>query len=132
MNRHELPPEAGAGSDIERIKARIREQPFTRSNQWRWLRWPFVIGAACGLALGLWRIVDHVSNSAISLVGNGTFLFVDICLMILFCAIGSVCFSLAAYGCVIFFRPVYIALRYSPAEFEREYGSTVERTHKSL
>jgi hypothetical protein len=124
MNRINLPPEATDGTEIERIKARIRQQRFTRFAPRRWLRWTFGIGAGSGLTLGLWQMAHRYLAPAWSgpMVGFGTSPVDDVISALLYGVVGGFGLSLVAVGLFAFFRPAYVALFYSPEEFEREYG----------
>ena len=126
MNPLNLPPELPNDSDVERIKARIREQRFVLVDRRRVLLWSFGIGAACGVLLGIWRAADHYVRSTVGGQSGGFYFAIDwvgdlfiIGLLAAACGVGL---SILVVGLMRFFRPLYIAFRYSPEEFERQYG----------
>ena len=71
MNPPNLPPDLPNDSDVERIRARIREQRFVLVDKRRVLLWSFGIGAACGVLLGIWRAADHYVRSTVGGQGGG-------------------------------------------------------------
>jgi hypothetical protein len=129
MSPTHLLPEAANDADLQRIKARIRRGRFALFNADRLVVRSSLIGGACGLlgglgytayilspaasAPGVFRYpLDTISAIAVgSVVGGG-----------LIGLISGYGFALLIIGLIRFFRPVYVALVYSPEEFEREYG----------
>jgi hypothetical protein len=129
MSPTQFPPETATEADLQRIKARIRGGRFALFDAVRLITRSSLIGGACGLLGGLGYAAYILSPAASapaafrypldtmaavavgSVVGGGV--------------IGLICgygFALLIIGLIRFFRPVYVALRYSPEEFERQYG----------
>jgi hypothetical protein len=128
MNQPMLPSDAGNDTDLQRIKARIRGERFVLFDSWRLLLWSVGIGAVSGALVGLWRsiaaMMKHAPGPGVSFpmealvgvaIGN-----VTACVLIGGLA-GLMLFFLVL-GLISVFRPVYVALRYSPEEYERQYG----------
>lgn len=133
MKQPILPADAANDTDLQRIKARIRKEPFVLFRSSRLFLWCVGIGAAGGTVIGLWlfmatllerrpvaatslpleTLVVGAMTSAIAGLGIGGF-------------VGLILGGLALFLFAVF-RPVYVALRYSPEQFEREYGDRLPR-----
>lgn len=115
-------------TDLERIKARIRRERFVRFDRGRFSLWMMLFGVVCGVAAGAWWCVSYLQTQTIipggvPLTGE---VIAETVIVALFWGvfIGGACglvLALLALGLISMFRPVYVALFYSPEEFERQY-----------
>jgi ABC-type Fe3+-siderophore transport system permease subunit len=129
MNQLELPTHMLSDSDVERIKARIRRQRFTLFDVWQLRVWIMLVGAIVGVTGALWWFVTDLLryNAAMTPkpLSLGSILGSAFQVVIAGSALGAVVgfmIWLAILGLFNFFRPVYVALFYSPEEFERQYA----------
>jgi hypothetical protein len=126
MKQMNFPPDLANDSDLERIKARIRGQRFVLLDKKRIIGWSTGIGTACGVLLGIWVTVSHYVYS-VTKVPSGVFglavdLVVGTFIAGLLGAVVGVGLGRIVVGFVRFFHPTYVALCYSPEEFELQYG----------
>jgi hypothetical protein len=133
MNRINLPPEALADTDIERIKARIRGRRFVLFEFLQVVNRTVQLGAVCGLVGGVLGFLHELlpffkqgalpSLSTIAEAG-----FTSALLGAVLGPGGALGLLLVTYGLFHFFRPVYVAVFHSLADFEREFGKEPPRS----
>jgi hypothetical protein len=129
MNGTHSPPDMIADLNVERIRARIRKQRFTLFDARR-LKWQIaLLGAIFGfIANGCWFAMQVIQYAAVpatktitltSLMSSG----IQTILVGVFAgAAVGLGIGRLIFGLVGLFRPMYVALFYSPREFEQQYS----------